>query len=100
MRERIEMVVRWASVVIGVLIIGSCTFAGGSNLVKSPLGGALLGFLGGALVVTILLGWIFAYFLLRRDLKAIQTEIAKLGAGASPAAVAAVESRASSEQHG
>lgn len=84
MREKLESIVRWASVILGALILGSCTVAGGFNYSTQHWLGGLLGFLGGVLIVAILLGWIYAYFLLRRDLKSIQTDIAKLAAGAKP----------------
>jgi hypothetical protein len=92
MRERIERIIVWASIVIGVLILGSCTIAGGSgwaegDILKHPLralAGAFAGILGGTLIVSILLGWIYAYFLLRRDLKSIHAEIEKLSANAPP----------------
>jgi hypothetical protein len=86
-RERIETIILWASIVIGVLILGSCTIAAGTGLaegdiLKHPikaLAGAFAGFLGGTLIVFILFGWIYAYLLLRRDLRSILAEIAKLG---------------------
>jgi ABC-type antimicrobial peptide transport system permease subunit len=92
MREKVEIVVRWVSMIMGALILGSCTLAGGSifenaSILKYPIGGALgmlLGFLLGALIVGVLFGWIYAYFLLRRDLKIISVEIAKLSARSPP----------------
>lgn len=88
MREKIEKAFLWASMLIGLLIIGSCTVAGGST--RGVLGG-FAGFLGGAIFATILLGWIYAYFLLRRDLQSIHAELAKIrsGAGEQPPTEAA-----------
>jgi sugar phosphate permease len=78
MREKIEKVILWASMIIGLLVIGACTTAGGKS---AGIPGAFAGFFGGAIVATILLGWIYAYFVLRRDLKSIHAEIAKLRSG-------------------
>ena len=74
MRSKIETVVRWVSMIIGILILGSCTIAG----TMMGAEGAVVGFLLGVVFVGCMFGWVYAYFLLRRDLESIRAEIAKL----------------------
>lgn len=82
MRSQIEAVIRWASMIFGALILTSCTIAGGVGLGskdwRAGLLGAVGGFLGGLLVVGLLFGWVYVYFLLRRDLELIREDISKL----------------------
>jgi uncharacterized membrane protein YdjX (TVP38/TMEM64 family) len=75
MREVFESTIGCAGAVVGVLIIGSCTIAGGS--IEGFLG-ALMGLIGGTLIAMFLVGWVYAYFLLRRDQKEILTLMEKL----------------------
>lgn len=78
MRETFEMVIRWASLILGLLVIGSCAVAGG---MEGGALGAVGGLFGGAIIALFLLGWIYVYFILRSDLKSIRDEIAKLRSG-------------------
>lgn len=86
MRGRIETITRWASLVLGALILVSCTAAGG---VEFGLGrthwwagilGGVAGFAGGLLVVGALFGWLYVYFLFRRDLESIHKQLDDLKA--------------------
>ena len=83
MKEKIERAIRWAFMIIGLLIIASCTTAGGSGIVSGELKDVLSGILGGVIVVGILFGWAYTYLSLQRDLKRIHEEIATLRAGAA-----------------
>lgn len=74
MRERIERVLRWVSVVFGTLIIGSCTVAGAMDSLST----ALLGLLGGTFLTMLLLGWLFGYLLLRKDIASLQDALSAL----------------------
>ena len=99
MRQKIEMVLRWAAAIYGLLILGSCTVAGGmvggSSVVEKSFGGslkafagvlsgALTGFLVGLFFMGLFVGWLYTYLMLRTDLKVIHAEIAKLRAAAPP----------------
>jgi hypothetical protein len=75
MRSKIETVVRWVSMIMGILILGSCTIAG---TMMGAAEGAVVGLLLGVVFVGCMFGWVYAYFLLRRDLESIRAEIAKL----------------------
>ena len=86
MRARIETMARRASVVLGALILASCTAAGsvgwGQEHWWAGILGGVAGFAGGLLVVGMLFGWLYVYFLLRRDLQSIHKQLDELKADA------------------
>jgi hypothetical protein len=91
-RAKVERVLRWGSIALGGLILTSCTvgcgavgsMSDGSFSLLRMLSASLGGFVVGTTFVSLALGWIYAYFVLRRDIAEIHEALARMEAEAKP----------------
>jgi hypothetical protein len=71
-RRTIELVARWASVLLGCLIVGSCAMIGSST------GSSMWLILIGIVIALALVGWVLAAIRLNADIKDIRKDIARI----------------------
>lgn len=71
MKRLIERSIRFVAIVLGPLIVISCTAVGSSDGIP----GALAGFAAGIVGVVFVLGWVYGYQLLRKDIDQLSGQL-------------------------
>lgn len=74
MRRIVEQVAKWTSIIVGTLLLGTCTAVGSSQ----GAAGIAAGIVGGLVLALLLVGWVFAVARLNADVKAIRKDMEQL----------------------